>query len=78
MVKQTQTKRKPGSGGVRPGAGRPPKGPAARITTSVTLLPSELEDLRFLRSRGIDTNVILGRYIATLAAQHREALADSG
>lgn len=69
--------RKPGSGGVRPGAGRPPKGPAARITTSVTLLPSELEDLRFLRSRGIDTNVVLGRLIADLATAHREAIADS-
>ncbi len=64
-------------GGARPGAGRPPKGPAARITTSVTLLPSELEDLRFLRSRGIDTNVILGRLIADLATAHREAIADS-
>lgn len=69
--------RKPGSGGARPGAGRPPKGPAARITTSLTLLPSELEDLRFLRSRGVDTNVIVGRYIAALAQQHREAIVDS-
>ena len=49
-------KKRPGRGGRRPGAGRPPLGPVPRIRANVTLMPA---DIAYLRRLG-DGSVSLG------------------
>ena len=64
-------------GGSRPGAGR--KALASekkKVQATVTLTPAQLEDMKALRSRGVDVNKAIGREIHRLATAYD--LADLG
>lgn len=71
MAKDKKT-RKPGSGGPRPGAGRPLTGTAPRVTKTIRLSPEAVADFDWLRSRGVDMGVIIERGIRSFAVLHRE------
>ena len=61
-MNETRSKR----GGARPGAGRKALGEKKKV--QVTITQEQREELEYLKSRAVDTNVILGREI------HRQAL----
>lgn len=62
-------------GGARPGSGRKPRADK-KVQTTITITPLQLEDLKSLKARGIDTNKAIGREISRLATAFD--LADAG
>lgn len=65
------------SGGSRPGAGRKALAPEKKkVQATVTLTPAQLEDMKALRSKGVDVNKAIGREIHRLAIAYD--LADAG
>lgn len=62
---------------MRPGAGRKALAPEKKkVQVTVTLTPAQLEDMKALRSRGVDVNKAIGREIHRLAIAYD--LADVG
>ena len=66
-----------GRGGRRPGSGRKalPDG-KKKVQITITLTQMQKEELDYLKSRAVDTNVIIGREIHRLAVAHE--LAEAG
>lgn len=57
-----------GGGGSRPGAGRKtPRAGQRKVPTVISITEDQREDLNYLRSRGVDTNAVIGREIHRLA-----------
>lgn len=55
-------------GGARPGAGRKALGAKKKVQVTITITQEQRAELEYLKSRAVDTNVIIGREI------HRQAL----
>lgn len=51
-----------GGGGRRPGAGRKASG-SKKVQVTLTITQEEREELDYLKSKGVDTNVVIGRWI---------------
>ena len=59
-----------GGGGRRPGAGRKATG-SKKVQVTITITPEQRAELDYLKSRAVDTNVVLGREIHRLACAHK-------
>lgn len=70
------TKGMQGGGGRRPGSGRKPLGAKKKVQVTITITREQRAELDYLKSRAVDTNVVLGREIHRLAVAHE--LAESG
>jgi hypothetical protein len=55
-----------GGGGRRPGSGRKASG-RKKVQVTITITPEQRADLDYLKSRAVDTNVVIGREIHRLA-----------
>ena len=64
-----------GGGGRRPGSGRKATG-SKKVQVTITITQEQRAELDYLKSRAVDTNVVLGREIHRLAVAHE--LAESG
>ena len=64
-----------GGGGRRPGAGRKAPG-GKKVQVTITITQEQRAEMDYLKSRAVDTNVIIGREIHRLAVAHE--LAEDG
>ncbi len=51
-----------GGGGRRPGSGRKATG-SKKVQVTLTITQEEREELDYLKSKGVDTNEVIGRWI---------------
>ena len=61
-----------GGGGRRPGAGRKTSA-QKKVQVTITITQEQRAELDYLKSRAVDTNVVLGREIHRLAIAHELA-----